>query len=399
MMLAIRLLADVLHTAMMLYICVKIFSVSIDQNKRNWMIVGTVIIFLVMTYKSYIQLDYLLLGRTLEMLLLLLMALIVSKLIDRAFDESLALSFIVMIIAVPVYFAVTMIWMNISNLSITFRDLEMITSIGLLLYYGSLILILSGRFGKIINGILKKLVINFKYQFIVTFIFMNLSLIGSEIINHHDNSIGNYMVMLSLSFGVLLLLTIFVLINKQRKVQDLLEKQFKMLEYQSMTIEELLNNTEAENSDKEYFNSIIKELKKLRNPVIQGVLLTEVQVAKQMGVTVDLMIETSLLGIELEDLLLSRIISILVDNAIESNSKIITLKLIQEDYKKIFSVENSYKTLVIENDVWISTKGRNRGNGLKMLQTILDIHPTISEITEVSETLIVKKLIFKEDVS
>jgi len=315
-MLAIRLLADVLHTAMMLYICVKIFSVSIDQNKRNWMIVGTVIIFLVMTYKSYIQLDYLLLGRTLEMLLLLLMALIVSKLIDRAFDESLALSFIVMIIAVPVYFAVTMIWMNISNLSITFRDLEMITSIGLLLYYGSLILILSGRFGKIINGILKKLVINFKYQFIVTFIFMNLSLIGSEIINHHDNSIGNYMVMLSLSFGVLLLLTIFVLINKQRKVQDLLEKQFKMLEYQSMTIEELLNNTEAENSDKEYFNSIIKELKKLRNPVIQGVLLTEVQVAKQMGVTVDLMIETSLLGIELEDLLLSRIISILVDNAI-----------------------------------------------------------------------------------
>jgi len=398
-MLAIRLLADVLHTAMMLYICVKIFSVSIDQNKRNWMIVGTVIIFLVMTYKSYIQLDYLLLGRTLEMLLLLLMALIVSKLIDRAFDESLALSFIVMIIAVPVYFAVTMIWMNISNLSITFRDLEMITSIGLLLYYGSLILILSGRFGKIINGILKKLVINFKYQFIVTFIFMNLSLIGSEIINHHDNSIGNYMVMLSLSFGVLLLLTIFVLINKQRKVQDLLEKQFKMLEYQSMTIEELLNNTEAENSDKEYFNSIIKELKKLRNPVIQGVLLTEVQVAKQMGVTVDLMIETSLLGIELEDLLLSRIISILVDNAIESNSKIITLKLIQEDYKKIFSVENSYKTLVIENDVWISTKGRNRGNGLKMLQTILDIHPTISEITEVSETLIVKKLIFKEDVS
>jgi len=398
-MLAIRLLADVLHTAMMLYICVKIFSVSIDQNKRNWMIVGTVIIFLVMTYKSYIQLDYLLLGRTLEMLLLLLMALIVSKLIDRAFDESLALSFIVMIIAVPVYFAVTMIWMNISNLSITFRDLEMITSIGLLLYYGSLILILSGRFGKIINGILKKLVINFKYQFIVTFIFMNLSLIGSEIINHHDNSIGNYMVMLSLSFGVLLLLTIFVLINKQRKVQDLLEKQFKMLEYQSMTIEELLNNTEAENSDKEYFNSIIKELKKLRNPVIQGVLLTEVQVAKQMGVTVDLMIGTSLLGIELEDLLLSRIISILVDNAIESNSKIITLKLIQEDYKKIFSVENSYKTLVIENDVWISTKGRNRGNGLKMLQTILDIHPTISEITEVSETLIVKKLIFKEDVS
>ncbi len=398
-MLAIRLLADVLHTAMMLYICVKIFSVSIDQNKRNWMIVGTVIIFLVMTYKSYIQLDYLLLGRTLEMLLLLLMALIVSKLIDRAFDESLALSFIVMIIAVPVYFAVTMIWMNISNLSITFRDLEMITSIGLLLYYGSLILILSSRFGKIINGILKKLVINFKYQFIVTFIFMNLSLIGSEIINHHDNSIGNYMVMLSLSFGVLLLLTIFVLINKQRKVQDLLEKQFKMLEYQSMTIEELLNNTEAENSDKEYFNSVIKELKKLRNPVIQGVLLTEVQVAKQMGVTVDLMIETSLLGIELEDLLLSRIISILVDNAIESNSKIITLKLIQEDYKKIFSVENSYKTLVIENDVWISTKGRNRGNGLKMLQTILDIHPTISEITEVSETLIVKKLIFKEDVS
>ncbi len=399
MILAIRLLADIVHTAMMLYICVKIFSVSVDQNKRNWMIVGTVIIFLVMTYKSYLQLDYLLLGRSLEMLLLLLMALIVSKLINRSFGEALALSFIVMIIAVPVYFVVVMIWKNTNNLNLTFRNLEMITSIGLLLYYGSLILVLSSRFGKAIKGVLKKLVINFKYQFIVTFIFMSLSLIGSELINHHENSIGHYMIMLSLSFGVLVLLTIFVLINRQRKVQDLLEKQFKMLEYQSMTIKEMISNTKVENSDKDYFYPIIKELRKLNNPVIEGVLLTEVQVAKQVGVTIELMIEISLKGIQLEDLLLSRIISILVDNAIESNSKIITLKLIQEDNKKIFSVENSYKRLVIENDVWISTKGRNRGNGLKMLQAILDIHPTITEITEVSETLIIKKLIFKEEVS
>ncbi|WP_240841955.1 GHKL domain-containing protein [Acidaminobacter sp. JC074] len=395
MLLTIRLIADMVHIAMMLYICVMIFDVSFNQERRKWMATSTFIIFFVMTFKSYLQLDYPLMGRSLEMFLLIIMALCVRRLVNRSLGESLALSFVVMIIAAPVYFIVTLFWMRSDGIHATFRYLEMITSIGLIVFYGLIMLALTSRFKGMIKNVLRKLIINFRVQLIATYIFMSLSVLGSDLIELHLDSTGHYMVMLGLSFGVMGLLVTFVLINRQRKVHDILDKKFKMLEFQSKTVDDMLSNLYHEEKDDAYLQAM-QALKDLKHPVLQGLLMTHVQIAKKMKSKIDFHFETDFQHVHMDDLQMARAIGVLVDNALESESKLVKVFLTEKDGAKYFRVENTYKTLKIEKGQWLSTKGRNRGQGLKSLQALLDIHPNMSLETQVTETHVIKELKFKE---
>lgn len=404
MNLFIRLVADLLHTAMMYHICMKIFDKDFNRKKQFWMIAGSIIIFLLMSYKSYIQLDYPLYGRIMEFFLVMTMGWFVVKLTDRTYGESVAMSFLTMIIGVPVYLFVTFIWLQLESTDAIFRQMEFLTSIGLIVIYGGVLYMVASRYGTSLKTVLRKLIINFKLHLLVTFVIMNVVVIGADLLGRSRYLISAYTAVTMSAFTVLLLLILFVVINRKRKLNDIMEHQMNTYQYQSRAIERLCRDLNCFNDTQtrpnyEALREVMVQVQKLNHPVVEGLLMTCVQIASQRKVKVEWEIETELKDLSIEDILLSRTVGVLIENAIEaaaeSNDKRVLVKIFSDDKQKIICIENDYKVLNVENDIWQSTKGRNRGNGLKFLKSVIEYYSHITEETHVAETRITKKLIFE----
>ncbi|MHC5373981.1 sensor histidine kinase [Enterococcus sp. LJL120] len=177
----------------------------------------------------------------------------------------------------------------------------------------------------------------------------------------------------------------------QTPIDDLKLKKY----YQSVT----------QTFEKDYNHFLeISKLKNIEIPGLKTLLFAKIMVANKSGVPLHLEIEKPLSDLPLDELALSRICGILLDNAleasVESSSPFVHLAFIEDNLHILFIVRNAVKeeyAITNLNQESFSTKGKNRGLGLSIVREILAQNrqkvtlKTIQGENEIQQILIFEK--------
>lgn len=213
-MLILRLLFDVVHLGLMLLICMTLFKVKLNKDNKVLFVISTVSIFVLMSLKSYVQLETPFFGRMLELLLLLFLAWCVSKLIKKDFIVSLSLSFFVNSVSIPVYLLIAQFYSGITSHD-AFRQAEFATSIALTVFYGGLLILLLRS--ETVNTLLKTVVLKLKWVlFSVALLMYDVIMITAVYDENPYFSIGFYAVMIPIM--TLLIVSIVYFIYRKKEV-------------------------------------------------------------------------------------------------------------------------------------------------------------------------------------
>ncbi|MCA5013695.1 MULTISPECIES: sensor histidine kinase [unclassified Enterococcus] len=132
------------------------------------------------------------------------------------------------------------------------------------------------------------------------------------------------------------------------------------------------------------------QLSKIKIPAVKGIISAKLLTALQEGLTVNVEILNEIEEVYINTLDFIRILSIFLDNAIEAagdtETKQLTIGLIQEQTKQIIIVNNSTQEGAIDKrkifSKGYSTKGSKRGLGLAIVKDILANYPNASLETE-----------------
>lgn len=147
----------------------------------------------------------------------------------------------------------------------------------------------------------------------------------------------------------------------------------------------------------EFLNNRVKE-----NPAIISILLSKYRVAENKNVSMNIEILFNLSSLTPKSFLISRMLGILLDNAIEASSetkeKFINIKFMKEESKNrvVIMIENSYmnKNLdldkIFEKDY--STKKSNTGLGLWKIRDILKEDNNLDLFTTKDENMFKQQL-------
>ncbi len=161
--------------------------------------------------------------------------------------------------------------------------------------------------------------------------------------------------------------------------------------------------TETFEEDYQYFLEVSK-LKNIGVPELKTLIFTKLMTATKKGIPFDIEIEQPVQQLPLDQLSLSRVCGILMDNALEaaeeSPQPYVRLAVIDDEACSTFILVNSTKhkdlrRLLDQED--FSTKGENRGLGLSIVRTILQKHSnkvslkTTQHENEIRQTLIFRK--------
>lgn len=179
--------------------------------------------------------------------------------------------------------------------------------------------------------------------------------------------------------------------------------------YQSPINEEDLKKyfervTHTFEEDYHYFLEISK-LKNLDVPELKTLIFTKIMTATKMNVPFDIEIDQPIGQISIDQLALSRIFGILIDNALEaaeeSEHPYVRLAIIDDDQQYVFILVNATKNKTIAPSLLqkenFSTKGKNRGLGLSIVDSIIQTHSdqltlkTTQNDQEFCQTLFLKK--------
>lgn len=162
-----------------------------------------------------------------------------------------------------------------------------------------------------------------------------------------------------------------------------------------------VNNSENEEF-KNYFNKLVEysdselnlqdsylnKVSKINSVPIQSILLSKIQIAKSNNILVNLEIDKDVKILLIDDIILARLLSILLDNAIEESKN----QVKKEISIAIITYKNNNFDLIVQNKIstttdidinsWFtehySTKGITHGQGLKTLNTIISSNPDLS---------------------
>lgn len=157
--------------------------------------------------------------------------------------------------------------------------------------------------------------------------------------------------------------------------------------------------------DCNYVNSLDRlNCKALDNPAIYGVLLNKYKIAKENNVQMNVDILVSLNKLSDKTYIVSRMLGILLDNAIEATNgceeKIVNVQFIKEESRKreIIIIENTY----IDNDIdtnrifdknYTTKKGKgNSGLGLWKIKNILSKDSSLELFTTKDGTMFKQQL-------
>lgn len=146
------------------------------------------------------------------------------------------------------------------------------------------------------------------------------------------------------------------------------------------------------NSLQKYFNSLVKECNYVnsieflncqvrKNPAIYGILLSKYKKAEQNNIKMNIEILVDLSKFNNKSYIISRMLGILLDNAVEASSeceeKVINIKFVNQEEKRrdIIIIENTYKNKKIDTakifEKDYTTKVGNSGLGLWKIRDIL----------------------------
>lgn len=165
------------------------------------------------------------------------------------------------------------------------------------------------------------------------------------------------------------------------------------------------------NGLKDYYKRLLEECKitnnlnllnpeTINNPSIYSLLTNKYYIAQQKNININFSIFTDLSKINFNMYELTRILGILLDNAIEAaeetEEKIINVEFISDSKKQLFIIKNSCKDSNISTtkifEKGYSTKNRNSGIGLWKVHKILSKNTNLDLFTTVKDNIFSQQL-------
>ena len=170
--------------------------------------------------------------------------------------------------------------------------------------------------------------------------------------------------------------------------------------------------TQDMNGLTEYFDQVLSETKTItgldrlnpelfRNPSLFGLVTAKFESARKSGVTMNFEIYADLNDLDIKTYDFTRILGILLDNAIEasagSKKKIVNFYVVEKNGKVTVEISNSFTDTGLKideiNEKGKSSKGKNRGLGLYKVKDILSRYPKIVHETKISSDLFLQRLV------
>lgn len=181
-------------------------------------------------------------------------------------------------------------------------------------------------------------------------------------------------------------------------VREMVKKNKKSLKY----IDSIL--AEKNNDD----HNILKDVLKIQISPIRGLIYSKLLKCKEKGIYFILNVSSSINFKKLKQIHINTlndvtlILGVLLDNAIEASfetkQKSLSIYLYEKDNKFIFQVSNTFKgTIDIDllYKINYSTKGKNRGYGLTLVQSKIKENKNLSLDTEISNDVFIQYLKIK----
>ncbi|MEW4225100.1 sensor histidine kinase [Rossellomorea marisflavi] len=145
-------------------------------------------------------------------------------------------------------------------------------------------------------------------------------------------------------------------------------------------------------------------LKNIHVPEIKSIMASKLLIAQRKGMNISLEILSPVRHIDIELISFTRIISILLDNAVEaaiqSPEREITVAVIEGEWEQVWIVENSIEGFVDVSTIFnkgASTKGRERGMGLYTVRGILEGIPLATLETRIIEPRFLQTLTIRKE--
>jgi len=149
-------------------------------------------------------------------------------------------------------------------------------------------------------------------------------------------------------------------------------------------------------------NQVFSQLDRLKLIEIKGIIATKILFADEYGIPVNVEVPKTINDISIDKIDLSRILGILIDNAIEASVSMeepcINLAFLTVSNKLVIVIENRLAGDIEFNRLFeegYSTKGNDRGSGLPTVRQILSSYPSIIFNTRVEEQFLIHEIVIE----
>lgn len=273
---------------------------------------------------------------------------------------------------------------------------------------------------------------NIKVRQILIFTFFVA--LGSNIFTTSVYFQTNLIITLTMNLFISIIYTIIIILafnyqNKYYKInskykmsledlqaQENLINEYRIINHENknqlMTIKSMTNNKKVVGyinsliqQKNKFNNSIIKDSLKLPQGGIRGLIYNKMLLMKENNIkyflNVDRNINYKIMSFLSNDDVVDicNILGVFLDNAIEEsvnlNNGKINMDFHLSDSELIINISNKTKTDVKVLKNLKSTKGKNRGYGLKLVKKIVDTNDKISNETEITKDIFSQKLIYR----
>lgn len=279
-----------------------------------------------------------------------------------------------------------------------------------------------------------KAMINYKDVFYVIISILGLVISNIQLVEISRVSNGN---MAKIIIYDIVICTVIVLINvyyyANRKAVSKIEEDKKCLEEKNKNLLEVTDNMRCFKHDfnniiqaidgyiylddmkslQVYFKSLLEECNHIKvvdsincqvveNPAICGVLLNKYRIAEENNIQMNIDLLASLKELKEKSYVVSRMLGILLDNAIEATNeceeKIINFEVMKDikRNKLVITIENTYKNKDIDTckifEKNYTTKKGNTGLGLWKIQDILRKDNSLELFTTKDEEMFKQRL-------
>lgn len=155
-------------------------------------------------------------------------------------------------------------------------------------------------------------------------------------------------------------------------------------------------------------NYIFNQLDNIKLIELKGMLSTKVLLAEEWGVAINIEVPDAIQSVEMDIIDLTRIVGILMDNAIEASIEIegnqLSLALLKTiDDAILIIIENRVNAEAIQIETLFapdfSTKEKNQGMGLTTVRRILNEYPNITMNTRMENKLFIHEIEINKTVS